>query len=251
LLSVERIALKLNESTQTTTARAEASTLALQIEPRIPTVTLRIATPAGAPPPAVTIDEVVIPEIALDAPRKVNPGAHVVVATLGGARTEARFTVAEAATRDVAVPYPVAPSVASPVPAAVTSPVQPQQAVEPKRHASRVPAYVALGVGGAGVVVTAVFGILALGDRSSLRGECGTSGKSCPARARGDINSMHSSSIVSDVGIGFAVVGLGVGGALLLWPRADRHASSSGDKSGALRVEPWVGLGAAGMRGSF
>ncbi|MGO9832753.1 MAG: hypothetical protein ACLP1X_00920, partial [Polyangiaceae bacterium] len=114
---------------------------------------------------------------------------------------------------------------------------------------SRIPAYVMLGIGGAGAVVTGVFGVLALGNKSSLDSDC-TAGKTyCPASSRSDINSMHVNSIISDVGLGVAVAGLGAGGVLLL---ANGGSTSSGVNGGrAVQFEPWVGLGSMGMRGSF
>ena len=106
LLGVDRIAAKPNESALSKAARAEASTLAGTVEGRIPSVNLKLARPQGVPAPTVTIDGVTIPEVALDVPRRVNPGDHVLVATVGTARTEVKFSVAEAATKDVAVEYP-------------------------------------------------------------------------------------------------------------------------------------------------
>jgi hypothetical protein len=81
-------------------------------------VTLKIATPQGAPAPVVTIDGATIPEGALDVPRKVNPGAHVAVATSGDARSQAQFSLAESEAREVAINYPVSRpvSLASPAP---------------------------------------------------------------------------------------------------------------------------------------
>jgi hypothetical protein len=274
LLGVERIAPKPNESALTASARAEAKTLAAQTEPRIPAVTLKIAMPRGAPAPTVTIDDVPIPEAALDVPRKVNPGGHVAVATSGAARSEKQFTLAEGAAQDVALDYPTAASPSPPapaqqvaqpaqsvpaasappppVPAANASPSPPDSGAADAASASgpsRVPAYVALGVGAAGVVVTAVFGALALGSKSSLDGVCGGGEKtSCPPSSQSDISAMHVDSILSDVGLGVGIVGLGVGGVLLL---LNRGASAPSSKPTAASVEPWVSAGALGMRGRF
>jgi hypothetical protein len=43
----------------------------------------------------------------------------------------------------------------------------------------------------------------------------------------------------------------GLGGVLLFMNRGDSSASAAPSKPSAVRVEPWLSVGAAGMRGSF
>ena len=113
---------------------------------------------------------------------------------------------------------------------------------------SRIPAYLMLGIGGAGFAVTAIFGVLALGNKSALDGAC-TSGKTnCPTNEQSDIDSMHVNSIVSDVGLGVGVVAAGIGAILLL---AEKGPTDAPEKTGVVRFEPWVGGRALGLRGSF
>jgi len=253
LLGAGNIPVKPHESALTTSARAEAATLAAQIEPRIPSVTLKVATPEGSPTPIVTIDGVTIPEGALNAPWKVNPGAHVAVATLEGAQTERQFSVAEAETRDIPLDAPAASGAAIPPATGVELPksqlsVPPPRATAPTYRPSRIPAYVALGVGGAGVVVTAVFGVLALNDKSALNRACTPEKTDCP---QPDVSALQRDSIASDVGLGVAVAGAVVGGALLLFRRGTPDTSPTPDKVGRVHVEPWVSVGGLGMTGSF
>jgi hypothetical protein len=273
LLGVERIPAKPNESVLTTSARAEANALATKIERRIPTVTLEIQRPDGARMPTITLDGATIPEAVLDAPRKVDPGPHLALATIDNATTETRFDLAEAETRNVAVPYPEVPpphatldaSTPAPGELAVVSLGTPTRKNAPDAGeasasyagngqgspfwSSPVPAYVALGVGGAGVVVTAVFGIFALHDKSLLDGACGADKTNCPSSSASDIRAMHESSIASDIGLGVALVGLEAGGLLLLFRRGG--ASPAPDKTSAVHVEPWLGPRGSGIRGSF
>ena len=150
---------------------------------------------------------------------------------------------------------PVAPTPSPPTPkAAQSSPPDGDartgsEAPPATSTSTPVAAYVALGVGGVGVVVTTVFGVLALGNKSSLDSACGSDKKACPASSRSDINGMHTNSIISDVGLGVGIVGLGVGGALLLFGRGGPDGPQ--EKTGVIHVEPWVGVGALGMRGKF
>jgi hypothetical protein len=99
-------------------------------------------------------------------------------------------------------------------------------------------------VGAAGIGVTAVFGILALSNKSTLNGECGTS-STCPASASSTVSSLKTDGILADVGLGVAVVGVGLGVVLF----ATEHGPST--STGGLHVDPWIGLAAGGLKGSF
>lgn len=153
---------------------------------------------------------------------------------------------------------PVAPTPSPPTPrAAQPSPPDAEDRTSgdaPPATSTSTPvaAYVALGVGGVGVVVTTVFGVLALGNKSSLDSSCGSDKKGCPASSQSDINAMHTNSIIADVGLGVGIVGLGVGGVLLLLSHGAAGDSESSDKTTrAVSVEPLLGFGALGMRGKF
>jgi len=250
-LSIGRIPALPNESPRAAAARAEVATLAAQLEPRIATVTLKLQASPGSPRPAVTIDGVALPDVALEAPRRLNPGDHVAVATVAGVKSETKFHLEPGESREVGVEVPDAPASADagPGPALVgPAPVVVQSSPASPRP-SRVPAYIALGVGGAGVVVTAAFGALALGNKSTLNGDCTAGHSTCPGSAQSEINSFRTNAIVSDIGLGIGVVGVGVGGLLLLTNRGESGAPSP--TSGAAHVTPWIGLGSAGVRGSF
>ncbi len=259
LLSVDRIPVKLNESALTTAARGEASALAPQIEPRIPAVLLKIARPAGAPAPAVTIDGLAIPEAALDVPRKLDPGPHVAMATNAGQTTEVPFTLVEGESKDLPVAYPAGRG-SAPVPVPAATPTAPAVVAPPWPSApptsplpaassggsSHTAAWVSLGVGGTGVAVTAIFGALALGDKSTLSTACGSNKSDCPATSQSDISSLHTNALVSDVGLGVAIAGVGLGGVLLLVQRG-----GGSPRTGAVELRPLLGVGKLGMTGSF
>jgi hypothetical protein len=105
---------------------------------------------------------------------------------------------------------------------------------------------VALGVGGAGIAVGSIFGVLALGTKSTLDGACPN--KSCPQSSKNDIDSLSTQAWVSNIGFAVGVVGVLTGVILLV-------TAHHGEKREATRahahVWPWVGLGAAGLGGSF
>jgi hypothetical protein len=102
---------------------------------------------------------------------------------------------------------PAAPVAAPLVPTAVTVEITP---VPP----SPVPVYVSYGIGGAGLVIGAIFGGLALAQAKDINSVCKPS-IPCPQEA-----SAHDAALtkatVSDVGFGVAVAGAAVGTVLLL-----------------------------------
>jgi hypothetical protein len=110
----------------------------------------------------------------------------------------------------------------------------------------RAGAAVAFGLGGAGLVVGAVMGGLALHQRSSLDAQCPTK-SNCPASAQGTIDSMNHLASGSTIGFGVLVAGAGLGAVLLL-------TGTGGAKAAPARgatATPWIGPGSLGVRGAF
>jgi hypothetical protein len=99
-------------------------------------------------------------------------------------------------------------------------------------------------VGGVGVGVGTAFGVLAMGAKSTLDGECGASKKQCPKQS--DLDALNTDAVVADVGFAVGVVGLAVGTVLLL-----SHHGPEGSATRAPHVSPWVGFGSAGVGGTF
>ncbi|MGH7436804.1 MAG: hypothetical protein ACRENE_14110, partial [Polyangiaceae bacterium] len=106
-----------------------------------------------------------------------------------------------------------------------------------------VAAIALLAVGGVGVAVGTIFGVLAMGAKSTLDGECGPTKKACTKQS--DIDALNTDAVVSDVGFGIGVAGLAIGTVLLVTHKGSETASA---RPG---VVPWVGLGSAGLRGTF
>jgi hypothetical protein len=108
---------------------------------------------------------------------------------------------------------------------------------------SKVPAIIAFGVGGVGLIVGSIFGAKALSDASGLKSLAGCP-SNCPPSAQSQIDALHGAQWTSDIGLGIGVVGLGVGVALLVTGRAPE-----GPPATALRLD--LGPGAVGVRGGF
>jgi hypothetical protein len=207
-------------------------------------------------PPAdkvtVTVDGAGVPSVLFDSDRPTDPGDHEVKAVAVG-YTDATTTVSlrDGASADVALKLVLNPS-------AVEPPRPPPPSLEvqgPPKSSSgggKGPAIAAFAVGGAGLVVGTTFGILALSTKSTLNGECGPDKTACPPAANSDISSLKTQATLSTIGFGVGIAGVAIGIILL----ATSHGSEAPppappSPAASLRVSPWIGVGAAGLEGSF
>jgi hypothetical protein len=233
-------------------AQAEAQPLLDSTTPRIGQIRIHVDRPPGASGDIqVTVDGEAVPSVLLDNDRPTDPGTHHITATGPGltvAETDA--PLGEGQVQPVALrlePSPTATGETAPgsVPAAAGSATSgPPFPPEPSQSSRRVPAYVLLGVGGAGVAVGAVFGILALNAKSSLDSEC--KGHVCPVTSQSDINAYKTDPIVSTVGWSVGILGLAVGTVLFFTAH-----SESAPRTARVELEPWVGPGSGGLAGRF
>jgi hypothetical protein len=206
----------------------------------------------------VTVDGANVPSALFDADRPTDPGAHEVKATATGYKVAtAAVSLQEGSGAAVTLklesdpnaggvlaPVPLVKAEGSPPPSVTPTILPPAPDTSGTRR--RV-AFSALGVGGAGVVLGSVFGILALNMKSKLNGECPTK-TTCPPPDQSDITALSTRATVSTIGFSVGVAGVGLGAVLL----ATSHGAEKPAAAGATaRVVPWIGLGAAGVRGTF
>jgi hypothetical protein len=214
-------------------------------EPRVPRLSVRLARTA---PPGVRIHRngVELDRTALGTPQPVNPGTYAILVEADGRATK-RYdvTLIERQTVDVEVDAgpPLSPSPGesatrpAPTPApspAATARTSPPANESPRRSSpSRAPAYVALGLGGAGLVTGAVAGIIALGAASTTHDHCPTG--VCPSQADVDTaERAKTMSVVSTVGFGVGLAATAFGVYLLV-------------KAGPVTATPTVGNGSSGL----
>jgi hypothetical protein len=204
---------------------------------------------------SVTVDGAPISSALLDADRPTDPGPHAVNASSAGYKPASEnVIVREGAESTLSLKLevdPTAVAAATPVsaePGAVPGTASPAPAAGASTGPNRVPAVVAFSVGGAGLLVGTIAGVLALGSKSTLDGECPN--KTCPSpKAQSDIDSLSSKATISTVGFGVGIAGVAVGAILL----AVSHGS---EKSASLDLprphwSPWIGVGSAGVGGTF
>ncbi len=244
-------------------AQHRATQLLATAQPRIGKLRIHVE---GAPADkvAVTVDGANVPSALFDAERATDPGTHEVKATAAGFRpVTSSVDVPPGADTAVWLKMEVDPTAGAPPPVEVpgaggTTPAttttanvtQPPTQPPPPSGPNRVPAVIALSLGGAGIAVGAVFGVLALGTKSTLDSACVS--KVCPASSQDDINNLARGATLANIGFAVGAVGIAVGTVLLVTAHGSEPRTASAATSGrALRVEPWVGLGAAGVGGTF
>jgi hypothetical protein len=130
-----------------------------------------------------------------------------------------------------------------PVPPSAPAPVTPPSTTDAKAGTSpsRLPLYIALGVGGAGLATGAISGSIALAQKSKLASTCQT--LSCSGAGATDLSRADTAADVSTAG--FIVGGIGAATAAVFWwftPRSTPRVA---------RVWPWLGPAGGGVSGSF
>jgi hypothetical protein len=231
-------------------AKREAAMLA----PRIPSLTITVS---GAVDAKVTIDGVLVPAAALGVRRPVDPGKHVIRAEATGfAAAEANLTLAEGKNAPVVLKLePASAKAPAPLAAAtppaetpkaspeITPPAEAQPDTDaPKGSPRKTIGMVALGVGGAGLLLGAVTGGLAIGKHGALKTACGEG--PCPASQQNAVDSYHLLGALSTAGFiaGGACAATGVI-LLLTAPRAEPTKAAT--------LTPVLGLGYLGAEGKF
>jgi len=230
-------------------ARQRAQAMLGPALPRIGKLRIHVDGPP-ADKVTVTVDGEAVSSVLFDSDRPTDPGPHEVKAVATGYLVAtSSMTLQEGSTAAVSLKLDPDPNAAAP-PAAPTGPSAPAGPASPPAPtpapggSARGLAIGSLVVGGVGVVVGSIFGVMALGTKSSLDGECPTK-STCPSSSQSNINALGTNATISTFGFGVGIVGVGLGAILL----ATSHASEGGAASTG--VHPWVGVGAVGLDGRF
>lgn len=232
-LKIGRIPPALEESERSATAREEAARLATDLEPRVPTLRIRMKLPKDATA-AVRVDDDPITTTGEVTPRSVDPGKHVIIARAGdGPEMRVTVEVAEGETKDVDLaPQWVPPKV--PPASANGGQVVYLRQTNPLVFVGFTSASVAL-------TLTGVASVLAFNAASRANDRCGNN--FCPQYVRdSDVTEMRTWLAVSIVA-GAATLAF-VTVAVLSISRPTTEKVTAG-------VRPFVGLGGAGLSGAF
>jgi hypothetical protein len=243
-------------------ARAKADDLDTKVEGRVPSLAITVTGAAETDTPAIAVDGVSLPVGASGIPRKVNPGHHVVTARTASAEAKEEVDVVEGEKKDVALAL-VAGS-----PNDAEGPAE-ADVKHDTVHSPSAITWTGIAFAGAGIVAGTITGIMTLSKASSVKTECVGDGKFCTSpQGISDLNSGNSLATVADIsfavaaaGAGVAIVSLIIGhkpsGAATTAPPTDPEAAPSEPAAAPpaseshLHMTPWIGLGSAGVFGTF
>lgn len=228
LLAVTRMPVVAGESENMADARDEAQKLADSIEPRIPSLTVKVEGTKAGVEAKVTIDGVAIQSATVGLPRKHNPGKHEVVVVAGALEKKAVVELNEGDDRTVAVNL----GVEEPPTKAPGEPEKPTRSTSPL-------VYVGFGSAAAFVVAGSITGVLAFSRANAAKERCVDN--RCPPEAHDDVESSRTFGTISTISFALAGAGAIVGVlGLLSKPAPD-----------AARVRVYVGVASVGVVGSF
>ena len=230
-------------------ALADAKAEIAPITPRLPWVTITVTGPAH---PKVTIDGAPIAEASLGVKRAADPGRHEIRALATGYYTAKKtISLNEGELVNVAFELEEAPPDAAPKDEEVSGKVSVATVVDPPW---RKPVTIsALALGGAGIVLGSVTGILAMTKHNQLTTVCPNGG--CGPANKSGLENYHTLGTVATIGFVAGGVAAGAGVVLLLvrpqmlveQPNSDQPAPTRT----SFRWSPFVGLGSAGVEGTF
>jgi hypothetical protein len=211
-------------------AMAASSSLYVELEQRIPTVTFVLPAGTTQGTPTVWVDGQPVPASELTSPLRLDPGSHQIAAHIGQLDAVQTIELKERDRQPVVLKMPAGAAKENAVAGRAGVPW-------------RTVAYVSFGTSAAGLVLGTVTGALALSTKQTAEAGC-IEGR-CPPSTWESIDRAHTYATISTVGFATFGAALGVGFAsLALAPTRDSSSASS-------QVRPRVGLGYAGVEGTF
>jgi hypothetical protein len=236
-------------------ARTKADDLDGSLEGRVPSVTVTVQGAAAGDQPTVSIDGVALAAAVIGLPRSVDPGHHVIDAKTPNAAGKVEVDVKEGDHKPVQVTLAATGAPAPPDQPEQPPPAAPDEPPPPTRsHSPTVLTWIGVGIAVAGVATGAVTGALSMSKKSKVAGECGND-VCTSSSSDSDLSTAYTLATVSDIGFAAAGVGavvavvtLAIGHQTSSEPAAQPPAQTGQTR---LRVLPWIGMGAAGVNGTF
>jgi hypothetical protein len=225
-------------------AQDRAQKVLAMASPRIAHLTINVVPPDAKA--TVTVGGKPIPTALIGAERPTDPGTLEVSATADGYKTAGTsVTLTEGGHQEITLTLEKDPNAVAPLPPLPAGGTPPPMASppEPGPRKSNTAAYVAFGVGGAGLLVGTVTGVLALGKASD-----------CPNKVcatQSDLDGAKSMATISTIGFGVGVVGVALGTILLVTGNKSEAPPAQALYQPKLTLKPWFGMNTAGLMGSF
>lgn len=247
-LELERFTLPADAAAEQTQAVQDAARERRELLGRLPSIKVVVE---GAEPGSVFVSlngQMVKPAL-IGAKQPVNPGKLLVKGVRGEQAVEATLELGEAQFREVRLVFQATSEpAAQPAPSSAAPPAAGPAADRPASGGSplRLYGFIGLGVGGAALATGAIFGGLALSDKSDLERAC--PGRECEPLYHDRNDSYGTKKTVASIGlIGGAV--LAAAGAVLIFTAPSGDAGAGG--SPRLRVSGYVAPNGLGVSGAF
>ena len=220
--------------------------------PRIAVLHVAVAAPAGTKI-ALSVDGEKVSDVFIDADRPTDPGLHTVQASSPGFYPVAtKVALKDSETKRIELKLEPDPSYKVAVAPAPTPESPTQISPPPEQPApSHVPAYAAFGLAGAGIVVGTITGIMALGRKSDATKNCPQSRCLAGSQGEADLSAAKALGTASTVGFIVGGVGIATGVVLLFTSSSSTPPATRASLPPAPAVHPELGLGYAGVRGTF
>jgi len=234
-LSVGRIGPIPEESQRSKDARVEAAKVAEGEKPKMSSVKVKVTGVPSGFQPAVAIDGVAIPAAALNEPRPVDPGPHVITAKVGtGPETKTTLETKEGEAKEIEV------AVQPPAPEDKPGPIGNTSGPAKPATKDSSSAKVAFGLGGLAATIGIVGGLVAMNKEGDLEDSCRN--KVCGPGEHDALSSATTWGTVSTVA--FIASGIALGAGLVLYLTA-------GSKTGSAAPRSNVGFTLRGLGGTF
>lgn len=246
---VGRIPPSMEESTRSESARDEAARLMKEIEPRIPSLRIKLTVPPNATA-EVRVDDEKLNMTGAETKLLVEVGPHDIVAKAGdGPEQKVHIEVAESESKDV----PLTPQWIPPAPKPVVGPGGQVVYVRTTNPLT----FVGFGIAAASLLVTSVSAVVFFNARDSAHDRCGN--HYCPPEKTVGLQQtgavydpefdsaksryLASGFIMIAGGVTTLIFG-GIGAVFAVRPVKERVTAGP-------TVKPTVGLGGAGLQGTF
>ncbi|MCA9593323.1 MAG: hypothetical protein KC776_08425 [Myxococcales bacterium] len=216
-----------SERTKEAEREAVAREKSEQLRPAVPQLRLTLAKdlPGDA---RVYRGDVELTRASLGVWLPLDPGRYeIVVETKAGKKSRA-VELARGDKKELRLQIPIA-APSAPPPAGRKHPDPAPRGDRPTSSSRSTVAWVAMGIGGAGLLASAATGLAVLSKKGTIDDNCGIGGDStaCNAKGKSAADDAKVLALISTVSFGVGVVGLGAGTVLLL------GASDGGGGSGA------------------
>jgi hypothetical protein len=197
------------------------------VTPHIARVTINVT---GCDAPTVTLDGATVPSMMFGIKKPIDPGAHEIKATAAGCKASttsftvddgkestASLTLEKEATTAVATnPTTTSPTTTNPSTSTTSTTTSTSTSATTTDGGSglKIAGIVTLGVGGAGLILGAITGGIAISDHGDIANAC-PDPKNCPSSVQGKIDSYNTMGALSTVG--FVAGGVLAVAGIVMW----------------------------------